>query len=124
MENVALVVILLLIQYMAFQMMVGAARGKGDVKAPAVMGDEAFERMYRVQMNTLENLIITLPMMMLCAHYFSANVAAILGLAFFVGRIIYMLSYRKDPAKRGLGFGIGFLANIGLIGCSLYGLLF
>lgn len=124
MENVALVTILLLIQYIAFQMMVGAARGKGDVKAPAVSGDEAFERMHRVQMNTLENLIITLPMMLLCAHYFSANIAAILGLVFFVGRILYMLSYRSDPAKRGLGFSVGFLANIGLIGCSIYGVLF
>jgi len=124
MENVALVAILLLIQYMAFQMMVGVARGKGEVKAPAISGDEAFERMFRVQMNTLENLIITLPMMMICAHHFSAKVAAILGLVFFVGRILYMLSYRKDPAKRGPGFMLGFLANIGLIGCSIYGLVF
>jgi uncharacterized membrane protein YecN with MAPEG domain len=124
MEYVAIVTILLLVQYIAFQMMTGKARETGGVPAPAVSGDEGFERMYRVQMNTLENLIITLPAMFLCAHYFNSTVAAALGAVFFVGRILYLMSYRSDPKKRGPGFILGFLANIGLLGCSLYGIIF
>lgn len=122
MSYVALVVIILLIQYFFFAMSAGAARGKGGVKAPAVSGDENFERALRVQMNTLEQLIITLPAMWICATYFSANVAAVLGIVFLIGRFVYWSAYMGDPAKRGTGMMIGVLANGGLVGCSLYAL--
>ena len=124
MENVALVTILLLVQYKVFQGLAGAARGKGDIKAPAMTGDEAFERKSRVQLNTLENLVITLPAMWLCAHYYRADAAAILGIAFFVGRAIYSMSYVKDPARRGLGMMIGYLANVAMMLATLYGIFF
>ena len=61
MEYVALVTLLLVIQYLTFTMLVGAARSKSGIKAPAIAGDEHFERAYRVQMNTLEQLVLTLP---------------------------------------------------------------
>ena len=53
MAYVALVTLLLLVQYFVFTLLVGAARGKSGIQAPAVTGDENFERAYRVQMNTL-----------------------------------------------------------------------
>jgi uncharacterized membrane protein YecN with MAPEG domain len=121
MEYIALVTLLLLVQYMAFTMLVGAARGKSGIKAPAVTGDENFERAYRVQMNTMEQLFTTLPALWLSGWYFSPLVAALLGLAFFLGRVLYRAGYVKDPAKRGAGFGIGFLATVGLIGTALWG---
>ncbi len=121
--TVALVTLLILIQYTYFFMRTGMARGKDTVKAPATSGDEAYERKLRVQMNTLEQMAITLPSMWLCAHFFRADVAAILGTVFIVGRAIYSSSYIKDPSKRGPGFGIGFLANTALILASLYGVI-
>ena len=81
---VILVTILLLVQYLYFAFRAGGARGKGDVKAPAVTGDEAFERCLRIQLNTLEQLAVTLPSMWICAVYFRADVAAILGLVFLM----------------------------------------
>ena len=123
MEYVALVTLLLVSQYLIFIMLVGAARGKSGLKAPAVTGDQDFERAYRVQMNTMEQLVLALPALWLSGHYFDPLVAALLGLAFFLGRVMYRASYVKDPEKRGTGFGIGFLAVLGLIGTALWGVI-
>ena len=123
MEYVALVTVLLVSQYMVFMMLVGAARGKSGIKAPAVTGDENFERAYRVQMNTLEQLMVALPALWVSGMYFDSLVAALLGLAFFLVRVMYRAGYVKDPEKRGMGFGIGFLAVLGLIGTALWGVI-
>ncbi len=123
MEYVALVTVLLVSQYMVFTMLVGAARGKSGIKAPAVTGDEGFERAYRVQMNTLEQLMMALPALWISGIYFDSLVAALLGLAFFLGRVMYRAGYVKDPKKRGVGFGIGLLAVLGLIGTGLWGVI-
>lgn len=123
MTYVALVTLVILIQYFFFMLQAGKARGKDTVVAPAITGDEMYERKSRVQMNTLEQLIITLPAIMVCAHYFRPDVAAILGCAFIIGRFVYSYSYIKDPSSRGAGFMIGFLANVILIGCGLFGVI-
>jgi uncharacterized MAPEG superfamily protein len=123
MAYVALVTLVILIQYIFFMLQAGRARAKGDVVAPATSGSEIYERTSRVQINTLEQLIITLPAIMICAHYFRPDVAAILGWVFIIGRFVYSYSYTKDPKSRGLGFVIGFLANAILIGCGLYGII-
>lgn len=120
MSYVILVTALLLIQYTFFSFRAGAARSKGEVKAPAVAGEENFERCLRVQMNTLEQLVVILPAMWVCAVYFRPDVAAILGAVFIVGRFIYSAAYLNDPSKRGTGFIIGFLASVVLIICCLY----
>jgi uncharacterized membrane protein YecN with MAPEG domain len=123
MEYVSLITLMLVAQYLAFTILVGAARGKSGIKAPAVTGDENFERAYRVQMNTLEQLVMTLPALWLSGFYFDSLVAALLGLAFFLGRILYRAGYVKDPQKRGAGFLIGFLATLGLLLTGLWGVI-
>jgi len=120
MSYLILITVALLIQYTFFSISAGIARGKADIKAPAMTGDETFERKLRVQMNTLEQLAITLPSMWICGVYFRADVAAILGLIFLVGRFIYSATYVNDPSSRAKGMMIGFLANMALILCCLY----
>jgi glutathione S-transferase len=115
MEYVALVCGLVLLQYMAFAMLVGSARGKYGVKAPAVTGDEVFERYFRVQQNTLELIVVLLPSMWLFAQYVSAHWAAALGLVYLVGRVVYFRSYVANPASRSAGFGLSFLPIIVLV---------
>lgn len=121
MDKIALVTGLLLLQYFVFMMLVGAARGKSGVQAPAVTGDPVFERTLRVQQNTLEQLLIVLPSLWLFATYFGETIAAGLGLVFFVGRVVYYRGYVAEPGKRGMGFGIGFLATIVLLIGSIAG---
>lgn len=112
MELVAIVALLALIEYFVFGGLVGWARGKYKVAAPAISGDPIFERYYRVQQNTLEQLMGFLPALFLYGYYGNPQIAAGLGVVFIIGRVIYLLGYVSDPAKRGTGFVIGWLATI------------
>jgi glutathione S-transferase len=89
---------------------VGKARAKFGIKAPAVTGNPDFERVYRVQMNTLEWMPIFLPSLWLFALYISDPVAAAIGVVWIAGRILYMTGYSQAANKRGRGFGIQALA--------------
>jgi len=117
MALVAVVAALALIEYSVFGLQVGQARQRYGVKAPATTGHDLFERHYRVQQNTLEQLVVFLPSLYLFAAFVSGWVAALLGLAFVVGRAIYARGYLADPDKRSAGFLIGFAAsNVLLLG--------
>ncbi len=114
MDYVALVIVLALLQYFFFVAMVGKARGKYSIKAPAISGDEMFERIFRVQQNTLEQLLIFLPSIYLFAIYVHALSAAGIGILFILGRAIYYRGYISDPATRGKGMLLG-LASYGIL---------
>ncbi len=89
---------------------VGRARSQYNVKAPATTGDPAFERAFRVQMNTLENVVAFLPALWLFAAYVSGLWSAVLGAVWLVSRIWYAIAYQQNAAKRGTPFGLAFLA--------------
>jgi glutathione S-transferase len=112
---VALVTIASLMVYLWMFMRVGAARQKFGVEAPAVTGHPEFERHFRVQANTIEGMVIYLPALWLFALYLNELVAAALGVVWVIGRILYMLSYAKDPKTRSAGFGIQALATVALL---------
>lgn len=124
MALVAVVAALALIEYSVFALQVGQARQRYGVKAPATTGHDLFERHYRVQQNTLEQLVVFLPSLYLFAAFVSGWVAALLGVAFVVGRAIYARGYLADPEQRSAGFLIGFAAsNVLLLGGLLGALL-
>ena len=106
---------------------VGKARAKFGIKAPATTGNPDFERVYRVQMNTLEWMPIFLPSLWLFAVYISDPVAAAIGVIWIAGRILYMTGYSKAADKRGRGFGIQALAAgilwLGALGAIIWRLI-
>lgn len=91
------------------------ARGKYDVQAPATTGHDMFDRHFRVHMNSVEQLVIFFPLLATCALTGATTIAAILGGAYLVGRIIYAAAYVKDPSSRSIGMMIGFIAQVGLL---------
>ena len=103
---------------------VGQARAAFGVKVPATTGNPDFERVFRVQMNTLEWMPIFLPSLWLFAIYISDPIAAAVGIVWIVGRILYLLGYSEAAAKRGRGFGIQALACgvlwIGALGAIIW----
>lgn len=106
----ALVVLLAVLLQFGTMFAVGRARGKYGIKAPATSGHPAFERAYRVQMNTLEAVLLFLPTLWLAVHYGYAGWAGVAGLVWIVGRAWYALAYLGDAARRGGGFALGMLA--------------
>ena len=110
----ALITCLAVAVYFATSVLVSRARTAYGIKAPAVTGNPDFERVFRVQMNTLEWLPIFLPSLWLFAIHVSDLLAAAIGLVWIAGRILYVLSYSKAADKRGTGFGIQAFATIAL----------
>lgn len=104
------VTLLIVLLMFATSAAVGKGRHKYGVEAPAVTGHPVFERLYRVQMNTLEWAVMTLPCLWICAAYVSDGLAAALGGMWLAGRIWYALAYAREPARRGSGFMVGALA--------------
>lgn len=108
----AAVTMLTLLLYIVVTGNSGRNRAKHKIMAPAVTGNEHYERAYRVQMNTLEHMAIFLPSMWLFAWSVSASWAAGIGLVWIAGRIVYALAYYRDPARRAPGMLVGFAAQI------------
>jgi glutathione S-transferase len=115
MPYLALVTVLALLQFLYFGIQVGRARGRYGVAAPATTGNEHFERHFRVQMNTLELLVMFLPALWLFGSYVSPIWGAALGAVFIVGRGIYAQTYVSDPKKRSLGFALSMLPTLALL---------
>jgi uncharacterized membrane protein YecN with MAPEG domain len=121
MEPVAVVISLALFQYVVFGLLVGWARGKYGVKAPAVTGHEIFERYFRVHQNTLELLVAFVPAIWLFGMYVDPTWAALLGLVYLVARVLYLRGYVADPAKREVGFALSVLPVFVLLAGALWG---
>ena len=121
MPLVHIVVVLALVQFLFFCFAVGKARGTYKVAAPATTGNEMFERYFRVQMNTLELLVIFVPAILIFGQYLGAYVAVALGVVYLVGRLIYFTSYVKDPKSRSMGYGLSALPVMILLAGSIFG---
>ena len=110
----ALVTCLAILFYLFSGIQVSKARVALGVKAPATSGHPDFERVFRVQMNTLEWMPIFLPSLWLFAIYISDPAAAVIGLVWIAGRILYMTGYSQAAEKRGRGFAIQAAATFAL----------
>ncbi|HUO97437.1 MAG TPA: MAPEG family protein [Rhizomicrobium sp.] len=121
----AVVTILAVLFYFYTGLVVGQMRGKHKIAAPAVTGNPEFECAYRVQMNTLEQLVVFLPLLWLATTYFTMLgwLAPALGVVWIVGRYLYMTGYMAAPDKRSTGFLIALIANLGLLILSLVGIV-
>jgi glutathione S-transferase len=105
--------------------LVGRMRGKHNVQAPAMTGAPEFERAFRVQMNTLEQVVLFLPALWLATIYpvVSGYLAPGLGLIWLVGRVLYASGYMAEAAKRSSGFLIAGIALLGLLVLSIIGIV-
>jgi glutathione S-transferase len=108
----ALVTCLAILTYFFAGIRVARARVAFGIKPPAITGNPDFERIFRAQINTLEWLPIFLPSLWLFAIYLSDPLAAVLGLVWIVGRILYMAGYAQAAEKRGPGFLVQGLAAV------------
>lgn len=109
---ITLLTVLLIALAMYF---VGRARGKHQVHAPATTGHPDFERAFRAHQNTIEQAVMFLPALWVASVYGDPAIAALLGYAWLVGRHWYLWAYIRPGGKRGGGFMLAILANLGLL---------
>jgi len=120
---VQLVELLALFEYLGFGTAVGNARARCGIKAPAISGNEEFERYFRVQQNTLELLIVFLPVLAIAAAYWNPLWVAAIGAVFLVGRLVYFRAYVREPRQRSLGYGLSIVPVILLAIGALIGVV-
>jgi glutathione S-transferase len=121
----AIVTILAVMFYFYAAARVGTYRSRFNVAAPATVGHPSFERAFRVQMNTLEQLAAFLPLLWLTALFPMPGIwiAPLVGLAWVVGRILYLRGYMRDPKSRGTGAMISGLATVALLALAIGGVI-
>lgn len=120
MAYVLIVIVLALLQFVAFGIAVGRARHRYGVTAPAVTGHEIFERYFRAQMNTLEQLVVFIPATWLFAQFIDPRWAAALGAVYLLGRTLYFISYVKNPSSRRTGFLLTVVPILVMLGGVLF----
>lgn len=101
----AIVTLLAGLFYFYASFRVGTLRGRHNIPAPATSGHPEFDRAYRVQLNTLEQMGLFLPFLWVSALYPIgwSWLAPAVGLVWCVGRVIYLRGYMADPNKRLVG---------------------
>ena len=114
-KSVAIVTLVALLVYFYMGLRVGQGRSKFNVPAPAIGGNEDFERLFRVHANTLEWLPLFLVSLWLFALYWDEKIAAGVGVVWIIGRILYMTGYSKEASARSTGFGIQAMATAVLL---------
>ncbi len=123
MDLVVVIILLAIVQFIVFGALVGLTRNKFAVHAPATEGNESWERRFRVQQNTMEQLVSFIPAIWICATYASVWAACVLGVVYLIGRTLYAVSYIKDPASRGPGMVVTFAAVVLLVLAGLGGVI-
>jgi glutathione S-transferase len=119
MNYVYFITLLMLAEYMLIGYGVSRARSRYRIKAPAVTGDPQFERWFRAQQNTVEQLIVVIPALWIFGWTLDPRWAAALGAAFIVARAFYVYGY----VKTGGGRHYGYLAGAWVTGALLFGAL-
>ncbi len=107
----SLITALAMLLFVVVSQRVGAARVRYNVAVPATSGHPDFERYYRVQQNTLEQLVLFLPSLWLFAAYVSPEWSGVLGAVWLVGRVLFARGYYRETKKRVPGFIIGIASS-------------
>ncbi|MEI6487128.1 MAG: MAPEG family protein [Sphingomonadales bacterium] len=116
-----LALVLALLVYFALALNVGRARGAWNVPAPQSGGHPEFDKRYRVQMNTLEQLAMLVPGVIVAAPVLGDALTGGLALVWSLGRILFARAYYTDPSKRGPGFALTQLSSLVLLLAGAFG---
>lgn len=123
MKYTALVTVVALAFTFVLSGRVGALRAKLGVSAPAMSGEPTFDRAFRVHMNTVEQLVLFVPVLWLATAVLGDVIAAGIGSVWIIGRAIYANAYAKDAAGRGPGMLLTMAATAVLTLATLWGIV-
>ena len=119
---IGLVTVATVLLLAALSGVVGRARGRYGVRAPATTGHELFERAFRAQGNTVESALMFLPALWTAAAFGRPDIAAIFGAVWLFARIVYVVTYLDPAKKRTFGFALSAIATLCLLGQAAWGI--
>jgi glutathione S-transferase len=111
----ALVAFFALLVYLALAINVARKRRRLGIEPPTMDGPPDFVRAIRIHLNTLEHIVLFLPALALFTIFQGGFWAAVIGVFWPVGRIIYAVCYARDPRSRLPGFIMAMLATLILL---------
>ena len=123
MKYTALVTAASVVLTFVLSMRVGKMRQEHGVDAPATSGHPEFERANRIHQNTIEQIVLFLPLLWLGLYVLGDALTGLIGAVWVVGRIVYANAYTRDPAARQIGMLITFLPTVALLLATLWGVL-
>ncbi|MDR3498266.1 MAG: MAPEG family protein [Parvibaculum sp.] len=109
--HTGLVTLVTLAVYFWMSLQTAKVRSKTNTPAPAMTGPDELMRAIRVHENTMEGLILFLPALWLFALTIGDIWAALVGIFYPIGRIVYALGYYAAANKRSRGFMIGLIST-------------
>jgi glutathione S-transferase len=122
-ENGIAIILLLAVAFTALAMVrSAAARAKHKIMAPATTGHPEFERAFRVHLNTVESMVLFVPLLWAASTLYNPMFAFWAGVVWLVGRVLYMFGYMAEPEKRGPGAIITLLSLAALFVLAVLGL--
>ena len=107
--------VLSLAVYVWAMLRAGQARGKYQVEAPATTGAPEFERAFRAQQNTVEQMVLFLPLLGLASYLWDDIAAGVYGLIWSIGRVVYIETYIQAANRRSLGFLLSGGLSMGVL---------
>jgi len=110
-----LVTLLALVVYLGTVIHCARMRARHRILAPATSGHPDYERAFRIQQNTLEQLVLFLPALWLFSSLVNPLAGAALGAIWVAARTVYALSYARAPEQRGPGFIVAFVVLVVLL---------
>ena len=103
---------------------VGYLRQTCKVEAPATTGHPDFERGYRTHMNTVENLVLFVPLLWIAAAYYGGTIPFWIGLVWVGSRVVYAFGYAQpNTLLRRPGAVLGVLSLFALLVLGTIGAL-
>ena len=103
---------------------VSQMRMKHGIHGPATVGHPDFERAFRAHLNTVENMILYIPLLWMAAFFYGGQLPFWVGLVWIVGRGLYIIGYAtNDTRKRGPGALLSYISRAGLAVLAVLGLL-
>jgi len=120
---VSLVMVLAVIEVMVLGILVSRGRDKYGVPAPATSGHPTWERLNRAHQNSLEQLLVFLPLFLVYCFNAGIQTGLLLGALYLIARIVYAVGYVRDPARRAAGAFLTFAVQAWLALGALIGVV-
>lgn len=118
-----LVTLFALIVYFSTMLIVRSSRIKFQIAPPTTEGPEEFRRALRTQANTVEQIILFLPVLWLSAVTMGDHLAAAIGVFWPLARIAYNHGYMKATKLRMYSFIASLTVSMLLLCAAAYGLM-